>query len=208
MSHRRLWVGSGIAGILSVTCYVLAITLPWPETQLGTSTALLVASAWPILSIVYSYGLYTFIAAERQSSANRLGFVFAVMAFTTVLAMIVIQFAVGAGFREIASGLDEPTAEALRHGLRLVDLGLDVAWDLLIGTALALSGIAMRRRTGLGPGWAITSAALGIALIGLNAATFPWPPADRGLFDIGPFVGLFVMALAGRLALLGSRAAS
>ena len=37
---------------------------------------------------------------------------------------------------------------------------------------------------------------LGIALIVLNAATFPWPPADRGLFDIGPFIGLFVIALA------------
>jgi hypothetical protein len=194
--------------MLSVACYILAITLPWPETQLGTSTALVVVSAWPILSIVYSYGLYTFIAAERESTANRLGLVFAVTAFTTVLAMIVVQFAVGAGFSEIANGLNEQTARALKRGLRMIDLGLDVAWDMLIGTALALSGIAMRRRSGLGLGWAIPSAALGIALIGLNAATFPWPPADRGLFDVGPFIGLFVMALAGRLALLGSRAAS
>ena len=208
MTNRRLWVGSGIAGMLSIACYILAITLPWPDTQLGTSVALVVASAWPILSIFYSYGLYTFIAAERESTANRLGFVFAVAAFTTVLAMIVVQFAVGAGFSEIANALDEQTARALRRGLRMVDLGLDVAWDMLIGTALALSGIAMRRRSGLGLGWAIPSAALGIALIVLNAATFPWPPADRGLVDIGPFIGLFVMVLAGRLALLGSRAAS
>jgi hypothetical protein len=194
--------------MFSVACYILAITLPWPETQLGTSLALVVVSAWPILSIVYAYGLYTFIAAERESTANRLGFVFAVAAFTTVLAMIVVQLAVGAGFSEIATGLDEQTARALKRGLRMVDLGLDVAWDMLIGTALALSGIAMRRRSGLGLGWAVPSAALGIVLIGLNAATFPWPPADRGLFDVGPFIGLFVMALAGRLALLGSRAAS
>ena len=208
MTNRKLWVGSGIAGILSVVCYILAITLPWPETQLGISAALLVMSAWPILSIVYSYGLYTFVAAEREGTANRLGFVFAVTAFTTVLSMIVVQLAVGAGFSEIANGLDEQTAGALRRGLRMVDLGLDVAWDMLIGTALVLSGIAMRRRSGLGLGWAMSSAALGIALIGLNAATFPWPPAGRGLFDIGPFIGLFVIALAGRLALLGRSAAS
>ncbi len=208
MTNPRLWVCSGIMGMLSIACYILAITLPWPDTQVGTSVALLVVSAWPILSIFYSYGLYTFIAAERESTANRLGFVFAVTAFTTVLAMIVVQFAVGAGFSEIANGLDEQTARALRRGLRMVDLGLDVAWDMLIGTALALSGIAMRRRSGLGLGWAIPSAALGMALIVLNAATFPWPPADRGLVDIGPFIGLFVMALAGRLALLGSRAGS
>jgi hypothetical protein len=90
----------------------------------------------------------------------------------------------------------------------MIDLGLDVAWDMLIGTALILSGSAMRRRSGLGPPWAISSVVLGVALIALNAATFPWPPGDRGLFDIGPFIGVFVMALAARLTLLGRRAAT
>jgi hypothetical protein len=66
----------------------------------------------------------------------------------------------------------------------------------------------MRRRSGLGPPWAISSVVLGVALIALNAATFPWPPGDRGLFDIGPFIGVFVMALAARLTLLGRRAAT
>lgn len=206
--NRRLWVGSGIAGVLAVASYILAIALPWPETQLGTSGALVLVSAWPILSIVYSYGLYSFVGAEREGTANRLAFVFAVAAFTTVLAMIVVQLAVGAAIGEITQGLDAQTAKALRRGLRMIDLGLDVAWDMLIGTALVFSGIAMRRRSGLGLGWALPSAGLGVALIALNAVTFPWPPADRGLFDIGPLIGLFVMALSARLALLGRRATS
>jgi hypothetical protein len=187
---------------------MLAIALPWPETQLGRSSALLVVSAWPVLSIIYSYGLYSFVAAERESTANRLAFVFAVTAFTTVLAMIVVQLAVGAAIGEITKGLDEPATTALRRGLRMIDLGLDVAWDMLIGTALILSGMAMWRRSGLGPGWAIPSAVFGVALIVLNAATFPWPPGDRGLFDVGPFVGVFVMALATRLTILGRRTAT
>ncbi len=208
MPEHRLWVASGLAGMLGVACYILAITLPWPETQLGTSAALVVVSAWPILSIIYSYGLYSFVAAERESTANRLGLVFAITAFTTVLAMIVVQLAVGAGIGEIAQELDEQAATALRRGLRMIDHGLDVAWDILIGTALVCSGVAMRRRRGLGPGWALPSAALGLALVVLNAATFPWPPADRGLFDLGRLIGLFVMALAARLALLGRRVAA
>jgi hypothetical protein len=191
-----------------VACYILAITLPWPETQLGTSAALVVVCAWPVLSIVYSYGLYSFVAAESESTANRLAFVFAVTAFTTVLGMIVVQLAVGAGIGEISKGLDEQTSRALRRGLRMIDLGLDVAWDILIGTALVFSGAAIRRRSGLGFGWAILSLVLGTALIVLNAATFPWPPGDRGLFDIGPFIGLFVMALAARLVILGRRVTS
>lgn len=207
MPNRSLWVAGGIAGVAAVACYILAIALPWPETQLGTSTALVVVSAWPILSILYSYGLCSFIAAERDGTANHLAFVFAVVAFTTVLAMIVVQLAVGAGMGEITKGLDQATSVALKRGLRMIDLGLDVAWDMLIGTAMVLSGLAMRRRSGLGPGWAIPSAVLGIALIALNAATFPWPPGDHGLFDVGPFIGLFVMALAARLVVLGRRAA-
>lgn len=202
----RVWVGGGIAGVAAVACYILAIALPWPETQLGTSSALLVVSAWPILSIFYSYGLWSFVAAERESVCNRLAFVFAVTAFTTVLGMIVVQLAVGAGIGEAARGLDAATTNALRRGLRMIDLGLDVAWDMLIGTTLILSGIAMRRRRGLGPGWGVPSILLGAALIVFNAATFPWPPGDRGLIDIGPIIGAFVMALAGRLAILGRRA--
>jgi hypothetical protein len=194
--------------MVGVACYILAIALPWPETQLGTSTALVVVSAWPILSIVYSYGLYSFVAAESESTANRLAFVFAVTAFTTVLGMIVVQLAVGAGIGEISQGLDERTTKALRRGLRMIDLGLDVAWDMLIGAALIFSGAAIRRRSGLGLAWAIPSVVLGMALIVLNAATFPWPPGDRGLVDIGPFIGLFVMVLAARLMILGTRAAN
>jgi hypothetical protein len=206
MPSPRLGPGGGVAGMAGVCCYILAIAVPWPETQFGTSAALLVGSAFPILGIVYSYVLYSFVAAERESVANRLGLVFAIAAFTTVLAMIVVQLAVGAGLGEITRDLDEHTARALRRGLRMIDLGLDVAWDMLLGTALVFSGFAIRKRTGLGLGWAIPSVALGIALIGLNAATFPWPPGAHGLFDIGPAIGMFVFVLSARLALLGRRA--
>jgi hypothetical protein len=193
--------------MLGIVSYVMGVAVPWPETQLGTALALAVASAWAILSIIYSYGLYTFVAAEHESTANRLALLFAIAGFTTVLAMLVVQLAVGAGLGEITKGLDEQSATALRRGLRLIDHGLDVAWDMLIGTALVFSGASMRPRTGLGLAWAVPSAALGIALIALNAATFPWPPAARGLFDIGPLIGVFVFALAARLAVLGMRAA-
>jgi hypothetical protein len=206
MPNPGLWLGGGVAGMAGISCYLLAITVPWPESQLGVSASLVVVSAWPILSIVYSYALYAFVAAERESTANRLGLVFAIAAFTTVLAMIVVQLAVGSGLQEITRGLDEQTGRALRRGLRMIDLGLDVAWDVLIGTALVFSGLALRSRRGLGLGWAICSIALGTALIGLNAATFPWPPGDRGLFDIGPVIGIFVLALGARLAVLGRRA--
>jgi hypothetical protein len=38
-----------------------------------------------------------------------------------------------------------------------------------------------------------------------DAATLPWPAGDRGLVDVGPFVGPFVLAPGGLLAWLGRR---
>lgn len=188
-------------------CYLLAILVPWPETQLGTSVSLVVVSGFPLLGIVFGYGLYSFVAEENDGTANRLAFVFAAAAFTTLLAMLLVQVAVNTGIGEMAKGLDAATTKALRRGLRLIDFGLDVAWDFLIGTAMVLWGWALGRRRGFGPGWGALSALFGVALIALNAATFPWPPGDRGLIDIGPAIAMFFVAIAARLIVLGRRVA-
>lgn len=206
MPDRSTWMYGGIAGVAGCACYLLAIVVPWPESRLGTSASLIVVSGFPVLSIIFSYALCTFVAAERDSTANRLAFVFAALAFTTVLAMLLVQLAIGAAIGEITKGLEAGAARSLRRGLRMVDLGLDVAWDMLIGTSLIFLGAALRRRSGFGPGWGVPLVFLGAALIVLNAATFPWPPGDHGLFDVGPLVGGFVMALAVRLVVLARRA--
>jgi len=203
---QSLWVKSGVAGIAGVFCYFLAILISWPEDQVGTSTALLVVSAFPILGIVFSYGVHSALAAEKESTANRLGFVFATAAFATLMGMIIAQLAVGAGIGEMTKGLDEPTAKAIRRGLRLIDLGLDVAWDFLMGTAMIFWGVAMRRRSAFGPWWGIPLVVLGIAVILLNAATFPWPPGSHGLVDIGPVIALFFVGMAARLIWIGRTA--
>ena len=206
MRNPSLWLYGGIAGAGSIVCYLVAVAVPWPENQFGTSGSLIVISGFPMLGIGYSYALYHFVAAERDGVANRLGFVFAVTAFTTLLAMLFVQLAIVAGIAEYTSELDAQTARAVRRSLRLVDLGLDVAWDFLIGTGLVCWGLAMRKRSALGLGWAVPCVGFGVALIGLNASTFPIPPANHGLFDIGPFIALFMLALAVRVALLGKRA--
>lgn len=206
MTNPRLWLAGGLAGVGSICCYILAIAVPWPESQFGTAVSTLVISGFPILGIIASYALCSFVAAESDGPANRLGFIFAVAAFATLLAMIIVQLAVGSGVAEVTRGLDGQTQKVFRRALRLIDHGLDVAWDLLIGTALIFWGLALRARVHFGAGWAYPSVAFGILLIGLNAATFPWPPNTRGLFDIGPAIATFMLVLYGRLAILGRRA--
>jgi len=196
-------VKSGLAGIVGVGCYFLAVLIAWPENQVGTSICLILISAFPILGIVFSYGIHSAVATQKESTANRLGFVFAVAAFAMLLGMIMAQLAVGAGIGEMAKGLDDTGAKAFRRGLRLIDLGLDVAWDFLIGTAMIFWGVALRGRSGFGPAWGVPLVVLGIALILLNASTFPWPPGSHGLFDIGPWIALFFVGVGVRLIMLG-----
>jgi hypothetical protein len=206
MRNPALWLGGGIAGVAGICCYIFAVAIPWSETQLGISASLIVISAFPVLNIVSSYALCNFIAAEKDSAANRLALVFAITGFTTLLAMIIVQLAVGAGVPEITRDLDPQMAKALRRGLRMIDLGLDVAWDILIGTALVLWGVALRKCKGLEKPWGRLAIVFGVALIGLNVVTFPWPPNTRGLFDIGPIIAIFMLGLSARLAFLGRRA--
>ena len=49
---------------------------------------------------------------------------------------------------------------------------------------------------------------IGLAGLVLNAWTFPTPPADGELFDIGPFVGLWFAAATIRLTLLLKRSST
>ncbi|MBM3286125.1 MAG: hypothetical protein FJY88_02070 [Candidatus Eisenbacteria bacterium] len=175
---------------------------------MGTSIGLVIVSAFPILGIVFGYGIYCALAAEHDGVANRLAFVFAVAAFATLLSMLMAQMAVSAGAREMTKGLDDETGKALRRALRLIDLGLDVAWDFLMATAMIFWGVAMRGRRAFGPWWGIPMVVLGVALMGLNAATFPWPPGSHGSFDLGPLAAVFLMALAVRLIFLGRRTAA
>ena len=93
----------------------------------------------------------------------------------------------------------------MRRSLRLVDMGLDVAWDVFIGTALIFLSFALTGHNRFGRWWSIPSALLGGTLIVLNVITFPWPPSSRKLFDIGPAIGVFIIALSTRLLILGRR---
>jgi hypothetical protein len=106
----------------------------------------------------------------------------------------------------MTKGVDEQTARALRRSLRLIDFGLDVAWDFLMGTAMIFWGVAMRRQRAFGPWWGMPLIVLGVAAIVLNAATFPWPPGGHGLIDIGPVIALFFVGIAVRLIVLGRAA--
>lgn len=193
----------GISGIVGTLCYVIAITVP-----LGQTGTYIFAMAWPILSIVFVFSLFRFIGLHGQSTSNQLAFIFACLAFALVAVMMSSQLAVKAGIQEYiesSSTSQQELLQLMRRSIRLVDMGIDVAWDLFIGTALVFLSIALKGHPDFGLWWAFPAILLGILLMVLNVITFPWPPNTRNLFDIGPAVGAYIIALGTRLLLLGNR---
>lgn len=205
---RRFFIIGGICGVVSVLLYLAAISLALPESpsQSQVSLAFLLGTGWPIIGVVFSYALYRLIALEQQGLANRLAFLFSLFGLATVTAMVSVQLAVQFGVREYEQLLDAPSElgwDAILGALRLVDLGLDLAWDLFMGCSMMIAAFPMYLHSRLGPLWAVPSFVLGLLLVGLNAATFPGPPASRGLFDIGPGVGLYMLLLSLRMLVFG-----
>jgi hypothetical protein len=100
-------------------------------------------------------------------------------------AMALVQMAVG-----------HVTGDHAERPLQAIWLGLDVAWDAYIGLGTVLFGVSMLRHPRFGRLFGAGGIALGFGLLMLNLYAFPAPPANAGLLDLGPFVGLWYLAIS------------
>jgi hypothetical protein len=199
----RLFILGGASGIVGTSCYVMAIALP-----LNIKLAFLLAMIWPILSIIFVFSLFQFINLHKKLVPNYLAFIFACLAFTLLAVMVSSQLGVIAGSQEYirtSPATEQETLKTLQRSIRLVDMGIDVAWDLFIGTSLIFLSIALKAHPGFGLWWGLPAGLLALLLIILNVITFPWPPDTKNLIDVGPAIGLYIILLSVRLIILGRR---
>ena len=202
-SSRDLFLLSGACGIVGTCCYVIATTV-----SMNRILSYAIAMGWPILSIIFVFGLIRFIALEYNGFSNQLAGLFAYIAFGLVAVMISIQCAIELGFDTSIANSSSKQHELLsmiKPAITLVDLGVDVAWDLFIGTSLIFLAFAVKKNQKFGIWWSIPAGLLAILLIVLNIITFPWPPNSRGLIDVGPAIGIYIIALSGRLLFIAAR---
>ena len=183
----------GVAGILSIVSYAAAAFAPLPDVA-----GYLAAFAFGPLVAVGSLGLRALLGLERRGPLVDIAALFGAAAGVTVLIMLTVQqsiFALSARALEAAG--DAPDAAAIRQmrqGLNSIHLGIDVAWDVLIATAVALFGTAMLRHPRFGRLFGGLGILLGLLLLGFNLWHFPVPPANAESIDWGPFVALWMLA--------------
>lgn len=189
------WVLIGaVAGILGDLAYFLAVTQlfgPKPSLYLGLAFG-------PLLSVAF-IGYYYFFRAHKLSPALQITTLFGVIAGTIVNTMLVVQSAQRFG----VPLADRESLGAAWGVANMTQLGLDVSWDIYLSLATILLAVVMWDHPRFHKVLVIVTGLLGAGLLILNLWTFPIPPGEAGLIDLGPVLGGWYLILT--LIILGSR---
>ena len=119
---------------MSVLCYVATVAPILPER----ARTLAAFTFGPLLSIGF-VGFYHFLKPHRNTPLLQIAVIFGVIAGTLVNLMLVVQQALFAGTTVDA----RQDMGAAWSGFNLVQLGLDVSWDIYIAVATILLGLAI-----------------------------------------------------------------
>ena len=178
--HAMTAIRAGIVAGFGVCVLYPALIFLHPSVPIAAA----LSAAWGPLLAVASIGLGRLLALHRDSYATTLAVRFNTIGGALISAMLLVQIAVG-----------ETTHDSTPPELQAVWLGLDVAWDAYIGTGTALFAWAMWGHPRFGKVVGGVGLALALALLVLNLATFPTPPGEAGLVDLGPFIGLWYLVV-------------
>jgi hypothetical protein len=187
-SSRELdyrWAGvTAISGIVGIVAY-LGTSAASHSTSPIIAVPLLFAFAFGIT--ISSIGLYYVLGGTTGSRMALIAAVANVIAAAQLLAMLMIQMSVYSMVRQPEAALEA------------IWWGLDVAWDLYVGTGTILFALCMLGRRGLGAWLAVPGLLIASIFLVFNIATFPYPPDTAGLVDLGPLVGLWYLVVYVRL---------
>jgi hypothetical protein len=174
-----VWIRTGVVAGLSVSLvYPAVIFLPLPKLAI----TVLAASMGPLLAVA-SLGLGELLQIPRPSVPARLGMAFNFAAGALLSAMLLVQLAVKARLQGAKASPE----------LVGIWLGLDVAWDVYVSIGTGLFALAMLKHPRFGKVFGGIGLVIAMFLLVLNLFTFPTPPADAGLIDVGPVVGLWYL---------------
>ena len=182
-----------IAGILSILFYFMAAVLPF----LPDFISRLLGFSFPLLWIISFMGLHKFLKSEKQTVSLEIAYLFGIIGAAIACSFIVVQQA-NFMWHETAmeAAKSEETKSFLKaafRGANRVQAGLDVAFDIFITISWILFGLNIAKSSTFNKvlGWSGSIIALG--LLTLNLITFPNAPAESGLFDLGPFLGIWIL---------------
>lgn len=196
--YRLILVGV-VTGIAAALFYPAAVFLPRPQWL----ARLFAMALGPLLAVSF-LGLERFIRLHRPSVCAYVAMVFGILAGLAVNLMIIVQESSRHYIRGyIAEAPDQDTKDMLEWVFRSVfsvQLGIDVSWDIFICLATVLVAIPMLWHPRFHPVLAVAGIAVGGLTLIFNLYTFPVPPAEADLVDLGPLVGLWFLVVTVQVA--------
>jgi len=199
---RPSW--STVATVVGVSAILVYLMLAFGVAPVSDRLILVLAFAIGPAIMVAMLELYAGLAASHDGRMLRTATVFLVLGFATLTAMLVVQQAIFIGAdASFYVDQDLPAEETRRYvfmGLNMVQLGLDVTFDIFYSVGLILLGVIVYRSPEGGKILGGVAVVLAAALLALNIWTFPIPPSEAGLFDLGPATAIWwlVFILNGR----------
>jgi hypothetical protein len=181
------WIKYGSYSGLLFAIMFLSIALVPLHIRLETVLALIM----PLFLLVGHVGLYHFLSKHQPSMTNQMAVIFGICAPVLVTAMLSVQMSMVSYMGKYYHPLEQAMKESqinIWRGLDSVQLGLDVAWDMFILPTIILFSFGIMKHPAFGKVFGSVSLFLGLAGLFLNIFTFPTPPIDVGLPDVGPFV--------------------
>ena len=174
------WIRIGaVVGLWACLAYPAMVFLRLPLAV----TAAVAASFGPALAIA-CVGLWRLIRLHHGSVAAGAAAGLNALGGALFTAMVLVQMAIGV-----------VTGNHSERALQAIWLGLDVAWDAYIGLGTVLFAFSMLRHPRFGRVFAVSGVAVGSTLLLFNLYTFPTPPANAGLIDLGPVIGIWYFAV-------------
>ena len=195
-SYGQIEKIGGIAGIISIVFYISAVAIPLPSP-----IPRLLAFAFPLLWIVSYMAFYHFLKKERHTPSLEIAYIFGIIGAALACSLLVVQQANIIWHNEAMESAQTDEARALLkaayRGANRVQAGLDVAFDIFITIAMILFGINLAKSSRLPSFLGIVMSLIAAVLLVFNMVTFPDAPAEAGLIDAGPFLGLWMLLVYG-----------
>ena len=206
MKRRTSLIGLTIVGLVVILVY------------LGTATGIIKDVNKIILILAFAIGpvaivgvieIYHRLSTGGNSLILKTGTVFLITAFALFNLMLVVQQMIFMQFEQFRSNAaDEATKQAFRlilKGVNLVQMGIDVSFDIFYCAGLILISLVMYRHPKFGKFLGVFGVVSAAGLLILNLYAFPYIPADSGLIDLGPLTGLWWLAVVIQLFRLDRR---
>jgi len=180
------WITLGIvAGLLASFIYPSLIFIPMPSVL----QVFLIMAFGPLFGLA-SVGLYYFLALDKKTLSSMVAVISNIIAGVLITAMLLVQIAI----RSSKPDTFDLSNKWAWKSLNQVHLGLDLAWDVYVFLGTFLFAISMFRNPKFGKIFSAVGIVISLLLIIFNGVSFPTPPADSGLIDLGPLVGIWYFA--------------